>query len=89
MSKYCTLYSKENAVKPLNENYLEKKRRREENRNSTGPKWFNNDIDVNNTGRNIFCKNNGINKLNEFIDKIGDNEMIDKINEDNNYKTEE
>ena len=41
MSKYCTLYSKENAVKPLNENYLEKKRRREENRNSTGPKWFN------------------------------------------------
>ena len=41
ISKYCTLYSKENAVKPLNENYLEKKRRREENRNSTGPKWFN------------------------------------------------
>jgi hypothetical protein len=41
MSKYCTLYSKEYAVKPLNENYLEKKRRREENRNSTGPKWFN------------------------------------------------
>ena len=41
MSKYCTLYSKENAIKPLNENYLEKKRRREENKNSTGPKWFN------------------------------------------------
>ena len=41
MSKYCTLYSKENAIKPLNENYLEKKRKREENKNSTGPKWFN------------------------------------------------
>ena len=41
MSKYCTLYSKDNAVKPLNENYLEKKRRREENKRTTGPKWFN------------------------------------------------
>ena len=41
MSKYCTLYSKENAVKPLNENYLEKKRKREENKRTTGPKWFN------------------------------------------------
>ncbi len=41
MSKYCTLYNKNNCVKPLNENYLEKKRRREENKNSTGPKWFN------------------------------------------------
>ena len=41
MSKYCTLYNKNNGVKPLNENYLEKKRRREENKNSTGPKWFN------------------------------------------------
>ena len=25
MSKYCTLYNKNNAIKPLNENYLEKK----------------------------------------------------------------
>ena len=41
MSKYCTLYSKDNAVKPLNENYLEKKRKREENKRKTGPKWFN------------------------------------------------
>ena len=41
MSKYCTLYSKDKAVKPLNENYLEKKRRREENQKTTGPKWFN------------------------------------------------
>jgi len=41
MSKYCTLYSKENAVKPLNENFLEKKRKREENKRTTGPKWFN------------------------------------------------
>ena len=41
MSKYCTLYSKDQAVKPLNENYLEKKRRREENQKTTGPKWFN------------------------------------------------
>ena len=41
MSKYCTLYSKDNAVKPLNENYLEKKRKREENKKTTGPKWFN------------------------------------------------
>ena len=41
MSKYCTLYSKDNAVKPLNENYLEKKRKREENKRTTGPKWFN------------------------------------------------
>jgi len=40
MSKYCTLYSKD-AVKPLNENYLEKKRKREENKRTTGPKWFN------------------------------------------------
>ena len=40
MSKYCTLYSKDNAVKPLNENYLEKKRKREENKRTTGPKWF-------------------------------------------------
>jgi len=41
MSKYCTLYNKNNGVKPLNENYLEKKRRREENKKTTGPKWFN------------------------------------------------
>ena len=41
ISKYCTLYSKDNAVKPLNENYLEKKRKREENKRTTGPKWFN------------------------------------------------
>ena len=41
MSKYCTLYSKDKAVKPLNENYLEKKRKREENKRTTGPKWFN------------------------------------------------
>ena len=41
MSKYCTLYSKDNAVKPLNENYLEKRRKREENKRTTGPKWFN------------------------------------------------
>ena len=41
LSKYCTLYDKNNAVKPLNENYLEKKRKREENKNTTGPKWFN------------------------------------------------
>ena len=41
MSKYCTLYSKDNAVKPLNENYLEKKRKIEENKRTTGPKWFN------------------------------------------------
>ena len=41
MSKYCTLYSKDNVVKPLNENYLEKKRKREENKKTTGPKWFN------------------------------------------------
>ena len=41
MSKYCTLYSKDNVVKPLNENYLEKKRKREENKRTTGPKWFN------------------------------------------------
>ena len=41
MSKYCTLYSKDNAVKPLNENYIEKKRKREENKRTTGPKWFN------------------------------------------------
>ena len=41
MTKYCTLYSKDNAVKPLNENYLEKKRKREENKRTTGPKWFN------------------------------------------------
>ena len=41
MSKYCTLYSKDNAVKPLNENFLEKKRKREENKRTTGPKWFN------------------------------------------------
>ena len=41
ISKYCTLYSKDNAVKPLNENYLEKKRKREENKKTTGPKWFN------------------------------------------------
>ena len=40
MTKYCTLYSKE-GVKPLNENYLEKKRKREENKTTTGPKWFN------------------------------------------------
>ena len=41
MSKYCTLYNKNNSIKPLNDNYLEKKRKREENKNSTGPKWFN------------------------------------------------
>ena len=41
MSKYCTLYSKNNSIKPLNENYLEKKRKREENKKTTGPKWFN------------------------------------------------
>ena len=41
MSKYCTLYNKNNSIKPLNENYLEKKRKREENKNTTGPKWFN------------------------------------------------
>ena len=41
MSKYCTLYNKNNSIKPLNENYLEKKRRREENKKTTGPKWFN------------------------------------------------
>ena len=40
MSKYCTLYNS-NGVKPLNEHFLEKKRRKEENKNSTGPKWFN------------------------------------------------
>ena len=41
MSKYCTLYNKNNSIKPLNENFLEKKRKREENKNTTGPKWFN------------------------------------------------
>ena len=41
MSKFCTLYNKNNAIKPLNENYLEKKRKREENKKTTGPKWFN------------------------------------------------
>ena len=41
ISKYCNLYNKDKAIKPLNENYLEKKRRREENKTTTGPKWFN------------------------------------------------
>ena len=41
ISKYCTLYNKNNQIKPLNENFLEKKRRREENMKTTGPKWFN------------------------------------------------
>ena len=41
LTKYCTLYDKNNAIKPLNENYLEKKRKREENKKTTGPKWFN------------------------------------------------
>lgn len=41
LSKYCTLYNKNDSVKPLNENFLEKKRKREENKKTTGPKWFN------------------------------------------------
>ena len=53
---------------------------------------FYNDIEINNSGRNMFCKNNGTNKINEFIDEIIHNDIVDKNNEnenDNIYKTDE
>ena len=40
LSKYCTLYDK-NSLKPLNIEYINKKKNRENLNNSTGPKWFN------------------------------------------------
>ena len=40
LSKYCTLYEK-NSLKPLNIEYINKKKNRENLNNSTGPKWFN------------------------------------------------
>ena len=53
---------------------------------------FCNDIEINNSGRNMLCKNNGTNKMNEFIDEIIHNDIVDKNNEnenDNIYKTDE
>ena len=48
---------------------------------------FCNDIEL----RNMLCKNNEANKMNEFIDKIGNNDIVDKNNENDNniYKTDE
>ncbi len=40
LSKYCTLYEK-NSLKPLNIEYINKKKNRENLNNTTGPKWFN------------------------------------------------
>ena len=48
-----------------------------------------NDIEMNNQGRNVFYKNNGNYKMNEFIDKIRNNDIVDKNNEDNIYKIDE
>jgi hypothetical protein len=44
MKQYCTLYQdtqNKYSIKPLNQEYLEKKRRRQENANSAGPQWNN------------------------------------------------
>ena len=40
LSKYCTLYSSD-PLKPLNEEFLAKKRRKIDRKNSAGPGWFN------------------------------------------------
>ena len=41
LNKYCTLYDKEKCVQPLNINYVNKKARKEEMKNTTGPLWYN------------------------------------------------
>ena len=39
--KYSTLYDKEKNVKHININYVNKKARKEEMKNTTGPLWYN------------------------------------------------
>ncbi|MCQ2820840.1 MAG: Fcf2 domain-containing protein [archaeon] len=41
LEKYCTLYNKEECIKPLNIQKINKKIRQEEMGNTTGPMWFN------------------------------------------------
>lgn len=41
LNKYCTLYDKDKCIQPLNINHINKKKRIEEMKNSTGPMWFN------------------------------------------------
>ena len=41
LNKYCTLYDKDKCVQPLNINYVNKKARKEEMKNTTGPLWYN------------------------------------------------
>lgn len=40
LAKYCTLYKK-GGLEPLNQQYLSKKRSREDRKSSAGPNWFN------------------------------------------------
>lgn len=41
LNKYCTLYDKDKCIQPLNISHINKKKRIEEMKNSTGPMWFN------------------------------------------------
>ena len=41
LNKFCTLYDKDKCIQPLNINHINKKKRIEEMKNSTGPMWFN------------------------------------------------
>lgn len=41
LNKYCTLYNKEQCLKPLNIQKLNKQKELDERKNSTGPMWFN------------------------------------------------
>lgn len=41
LKKYCTLYDKEKCVQPLNINYINKKAKKEEMKNTAGPLWYN------------------------------------------------
>ncbi len=50
MKKYCSLYDedekdekngRQNQIRPMNQDYVDKKLRREDNLNSTGKDWFN------------------------------------------------
>ena len=41
LNKYCTLYNKDKSIQPMNIEYLNKKARREQNKNNAGFEWFN------------------------------------------------
>lgn len=41
LNKYCTLYNKEQCLKPLNIQKLNKQKELDDRKNSTGPMWFN------------------------------------------------